>query len=132
MPYPTPQNVDLDDPETHFLPALGLIPGLQSSPTMLPDKWARAISKHLFELGYRLDPSKAIKKLQPPVRGQITTYNPAGTYVDIDTPDPPMLNIPSSKQMTPHEIAAMIQDFDEGGYLPKPEAPENSASVVVD
>ena len=67
---------------------------------------AKALSEHLNKCGFVHDPSKQTIKYRRPFRGQQTQYNGAGSWVDIDEPDPAPVVIQDFSKATPEERAA--------------------------
>ncbi|MBM4707942.1 DUF2744 domain-containing protein [Rhodococcus hoagii] len=119
----------MNDPEQHFLPALVLVdtPG---GPQMNPVPMCKEFSLHLWELGYRRQSELATKKFQRPYRGDQGTFNPAGKWVPLSTPDPEPVRIPDIKQLTEEENEAMLQQYRDAGMIPEAPPVDNFAEIV--
>ncbi len=119
MPIKTLETSNMEDPEDHFSWALGLIPGIGQSPLIFPETYASAISKHLFELGFRHHPELQAKKWRRPYRGQQTSFNPAGNWVPMDDPDPEPVVLPNVNAFTAQENQAILDQYAASGMLDK-------------
>lgn len=86
---PTFDNVDLDDPEQHALPALVGLPHMKGAPLAMPRVMLGWISKRLWECGYRYHPElRTIKYRAPHASQGLAMLSSAGEWVPIDDPDP--------------------------------------------
>lgn len=86
---PTFDNVDLDDPEQHALPALVGLPHMKGAPLGMPRPLLGWISKRLWDCGYRYHPELRTIKYRPPHTGMgVAMLSSAGEWVPIDAPDP--------------------------------------------
>lgn len=117
MSIRTYDKCNMEDPSEHFLWALGLIPGIGSSPLIFPENYATAISEHLYELGYRHHPELQTKKYRRPYRGIQSSFNPAGNWVPIDDPDPEPVVLPNVGAYTTQENEAILAQYAESGAL---------------
>lgn len=134
MSLKTFEQSNLDDPEEMAAWALVLVPGVGSSPLILPVNYAAPMSKHLCELGFRhvsqiaalADENGMIhvdrlpkpeKKFRRPYRGQQSTFNPAGQWVAVDDPDPEPVVLPNVNVYTPQENEAILAQYAESGAL---------------
>lgn len=122
----------MDDPEEHFLWALTSVPGMGTSPMMIPLQMAKMISKHLYESGYRHHPDLQEKKMLRPFRGQQSNLNPAGKWVPMDTPEPEPIRIPDINKLTPHEREALLAQYRAQGLLDAEPVDPNLAYVLED
>ncbi|MEV0247975.1 DUF2744 domain-containing protein [Nocardia sp. NPDC050712] len=133
------EDIDPDNPEERFLPALQSIPiGFGSDAAgknriIWPEPIARAISKHLTEAGVPpIDPETATIEYRPPYRGEQSRFNGMGGWVPKGSdpaPDPVVIQDPAS--MTVRERDAVVERLRYQGYRinePEPKAP--TAQVV--
>ncbi|MGW4119894.1 phage gene 29 protein family protein [Nocardia sp. NPDC004711] len=126
------EDIDPDDPEERFLPALQAIPIGGGQPMILVEPIARAISKHLTEVGCPpIDPTAATKKYVRPYRGEQTPLNGAAQWVPLDTPEADPIVIQDPAQMTMREREAQVERLRFLGYrINEPEEPQPRAAEV--
>ncbi|WP_280389319.1 phage gene 29 protein family protein [Nocardia wallacei] len=127
------EDINPDDPEERFLPALQCIPmgpGMQRM--VLPEAICRFISKHLTEAGCPpMDPALATKKYRPPVRGQNHPLNSAADWVPLDAPEPEPVVVQDPATLTVHEQEAQLERYRYMGYkVEKPPPPEPQAFEI--
>ncbi len=131
-------DIDPDDPEQRFLPALQYIPvgfGTDAggrNRIIMPEALARAISKHLTECGAPpMDPELAVKKIRAPFRGEQSSLNPMGDWVPVDEPDPPKVTLQDPASMTVPERTAVVERLRYMGYrINEPQEKAATARVV--
>ncbi|CAM3953788.1 DUF2744 domain-containing protein [Nocardia ninae] len=126
------EDIDPDDPEQRFLPALQCIPIIGRTPIVFVEPLARAISKHLTEAGCPpMDPALATKKFQRPYRGEQHSLNGAGQWVDLDVSDPEPVVIQDPATMTVREREAQVERLRYLGYrIDEPEPATPTAQVI--
>lgn len=132
------EDVDPDNPEERFLPALQYIPvGFGSDAggrnrMVFPEPIARAISRHLTEAGCPpMDPALATKKVRRPFRGEQHALNGMGDWVPVDEPDPDPVVIQDPASMTVREREAVVERMRYMGYrINEPEPDQPTARVV--
>ncbi|MBF5002214.1 DUF2744 domain-containing protein [Nocardia sp. BSTN01] len=128
------EDIDPDNPEERFLPALQCIPlgpGMQRM--VLPEPMCRMISKHLTEAGCPpMDPALATKEYLPPVRGINHPLNGAADWVKPGTPAPEPYTVQDPESLTVHEQAAQLERYRHMGYRIEKPQPEPSAARTVD
>ncbi|WP_069166798.1 phage gene 29 protein family protein [Nocardia altamirensis] len=126
------EDIDPDNPEERFLPALQCIPILGRTPMVFVEPLARAISKHLTEAGCPpMDPALATKKFQRPYRGEQHQLNGMGQWVDLDVPDPEPFVVQDPASMTVREREAQVERLRYLGYkIDEPEPATPTAHVI--
>ncbi|MEV6555863.1 DUF2744 domain-containing protein [Nocardia sp. NPDC051756] len=133
------EDCDPDNPEERFLYALQFIPvGFGSDAggrnrIVWPEAIARAISKHLAEVGCPpIDPDLATKTLRRPYRGEQTPFNGLGDWGPVGEaePDPVVIQDPAS--MTVREREAVVERLRYQGYRINEPEPEQPTAQVVD
>ncbi|WP_159840220.1 phage gene 29 protein family protein [Nocardia sp. CY41] len=132
------EDIDPNNPEERFLPALQFIPvGFGSDSggrnrIVFPEALARAISKHMTEAGCPpMDPALATKKVMRPYRGEQHQLNAMGTWVPVDEEEPEPVVIQDPATMTVREREAQIERLRYMGYrINEPEEPQRTARVV--
>ncbi|MFI8976923.1 DUF2744 domain-containing protein [Nocardia asteroides] len=146
MALKTQAETNFSKPAEHFGWALRNVPGIGSD-VSIPAAWAEKISTHLSELGFVFGPhllqfadadgnipaSKIpvqTKKLSPPFRGPHTHFNPAVTWVPMDTPEPNPVVLPDVNKLTTQERQALLDAFRARGDIADPEPPPNFAAVL--
>ena len=86
---PRVETADFDDPEQHAAWALAGLPHMRGAPLAVPLFMLRAISKRLWDCGFRYHPELRTIKYRPPHTGQgVGMLSSAGEWVPIDDPDP--------------------------------------------
>lgn len=138
---PSQQQADPNNPEEHFLWALRNLPMVAGSGMMTFSPFLRSWSAHLWECGFAHSDylakladedgnihvsklPKQTKKFQPPFRGPHHTYNPAGRWVNPDTPEPKPFVVPNIQEMTTQEAYALAYQLKEKGIdIPDPHKP---------
>ena len=63
--FPTRDACDMDDPEEHFLWAFAALPGVKGGILILPVSYYRLVSKHLWDLGFRLTEEPTLEWVPP-------------------------------------------------------------------
>ncbi|MEU1432122.1 DUF2744 domain-containing protein [Nocardia sp. NPDC005746] len=135
------EDIDPDNPEERFLPALQCIPldlagAGTGQPMIFVEPIARAISRHLTEAGCPpMDPALATKKFIRPYRGEQTTLNGSAQWVPLDTPEAPPVVIQDPVQMTTRERDAQLERYRFLGYKidePEPEQPRAAEVDAID
>lgn len=128
------EDINPDNPEERFLPALQCIPmgpGMQRM--VLPEAICRFISKHLTEAGCPpMDPALATKKYRPPVRGINHPLNGAADWVPLDAPEVPPVTIQDPVAMTDHEREAQVERLRYLGYRINEPEPVTVTGQVID
>lgn len=128
------QDIDPNNPEERFLPALQCIPlgpGMQR--LVLPEAMARWISKHMSECGCPpIDPELAVKDYLPPRRGQNHPLNASADWVTPGTPAPDPFMVQDPESLTVHEREAQIERYRHMGYKVEKIQPEPSTLAAVD
>jgi hypothetical protein len=133
------EDIDPDNPEERFLPALQSIPvGFGGDAggrnrMVWPEPIARAISKHLTECGVPpIDPEQATIEYRRPYRGEQNRFNGAGGWVPKGSepqPDPVVIQDPAT--MTVREREAVVERMRYMGYrINEPEEQPRKARVV--
>ncbi|MEV0759515.1 DUF2744 domain-containing protein [Nocardia sp. NPDC050435] len=107
------------------------VPGMGTSPAIVPPPLAEQWAGHQYELGVRVHPELATKKFQHPFRGPRTAYNPAGTYVSPDEPEPERFAIPKVSDYTRDEREGLIAQLRELGDI-QDSTPEPNVAFVID
>lgn len=128
------EDIDPDDPEQRFLPALQCIPlGPAQRPMVLIEPIMRAISKHLTECGYPpMDPALATKVFRPPARGVNHPLNNTASWVKPGTPEPEPIIVQDPATLTQFEREAQIERYRYLGYKVEKPQPEPSTAAAVD
>lgn len=146
MPIPPQGEVNLGNPEEHFLPWLRNMPMIAGIGAVTHPGVLRAWSKHLWECGnvsrdYLLTLAdenghihisqlpEQTKKLQLPIRGPYDTYNNAAQWVATDKPDPKPFVIQDVRQMTIQEQHAVRDMLIETGVVTVPQPQPSLAEV---
>lgn len=130
MPLKTQDNSNMDDPSEHFQWALGTVPGIGQSPMAIPAQMTAALSKHLWECGFRHHPELQEKKMLRPYRGQQTNFNTSSRWVPMDTVEPEPIRIPDINALTVHEREALLAQYRDAGMIPEAAPAPNVAYVV--
>ncbi|KZM68827.1 phage gene 29 protein family protein [Nocardia terpenica] len=117
MSLPAQATCNPEDPEEFALWALVHLPRV-GVPLLMHPEVLRDWSKHLWELGFRHDPSLQTKKLQRPIAGKQSPFNGSTQWVSTDTPDPPLRALPDIASLTPDENAAMLAQYERAGMIP--------------
>ena len=86
--FPRFETADFEDPESHALWALAGLPHLNGAPLGMPIFMLKAISKRLWDAGFRHHPELRTIKYRPPHAGHgVSMFLAAGEWVPIDAPD---------------------------------------------
>ncbi|PSR64004.1 MULTISPECIES: phage gene 29 protein family protein [Nocardia] len=128
------EDINPDDPEERFLPALQCIPlGPAMQKITMPEPLARMISKHLTECGCPpMDPALATKQYQPPRRGINHPLNGDADWVKPGTPPPPAYLVQDPESLTRHEQEAQLERYRHMGYRVEKPVPEPSTLAAED
>ena len=135
MKIPSQEEADFGDPAEHLAWAMRSMPILAGIGGVIHPVIIRGWSEHLHAAGFRhvdaiaeladedgnIHVSKLPKqtiKHQHAVRGPRHPLNNAATWVSMDTPAPPPMNIPDITLLTPHERAALLDQFKAVGDVP--------------
>lgn len=146
MPIPTQGEVNLGNPEEHFLPWLRNMPMIAGIGAVTHPGVLRAWSKHLWETAnvsrdYLLSLAdengyihisqlpEPTKKLQLPIRGPYDTYNNAAQWVSTDRPDPKPFVVQDVRKMTIQEQHAVRDMLIETGVVTVPQQQPPLAEV---
>lgn len=135
MSIPMYEDCNQDNPREAFTWALVGLPGPRNAPLMVHPDVLRNWSKHLWDLGFRHDPTQQTKEFHPPARGVTHWLNGSGQWLPTGTPRAPQVSAPDMSQLTPHERAHVVQQLREAGDLAhlvdRRDIPANSAAVGV-
>ena len=82
MSIPLQHDMDMDDPEQHLLWGLVNMGEKIGAPLLLPEKFMRDFSKHLYRCGFRHDPSEQEIWYKPPGNGDSIWHGTGGTWVE--------------------------------------------------
>lgn len=82
---PLQQDMNPDDPVEHVLWALVNMGGLMGAPLGVPMPLLRTWAQHLYDCGFRHDPSKQVLFYSPPADGE-GFLSMGGTWVQSETP----------------------------------------------
>ena len=114
--FPFKETCDLSKPEEFAVWALVALPGQNGAPLIMPVSYLQLVSKRLWECGFRLVEEPVIKYRPPGVGDPHWMTNP-GSWVSVDTPDPPV--DPASAalaRLAPAQKAAILKRLlDEAG-----------------
>lgn len=80
---------------------------------------AKALSTHLKKCGFEHNPDLQEIKYQRPYRGQQTTFNGAGQWVPMETPDPLPVTLPDVSALTLEEQQVLLDQFKALGKIPQ-------------
>lgn len=144
---PTQEEVNLDNPEEHFLWALRNLPMIAGAGMVTHPGFLRQWSAHLWSCGFahrdwlvgladedgNIHVSKLPKqsiKFQQPVRGPWHGYNNAARWVPQSAPDSQVVNIPDIRQLTIQENEALLSQYRDAGMIPAPPPAPDEAVVV--
>ncbi len=129
MPVPQPQSsittqakCDMSKPEEHLLWGLAQIPMGNNMMPVQPTT-ARAMSKHLHELGFRHHPKLQTKKLAHPKRGSQSNYNGLSQWVPMDAEEPTPMMLPDVQAMTTEEREWLHKELEAVGHI-RPPSPD--------
>lgn len=87
--FPLRENCDLDDPREMFLWMFAALPGVNGGHFILPVNYWMMVSEHLYECGARLS-GEPMKKYRRPEANDPNWATSPGSWVPLDTPDPPV------------------------------------------
>lgn len=82
MSIPLQHDMDMDDPEQHLLWGLVNMGEKIGAPLLLPEKFMRDFSKHLYRCGFRHDPSVQEIWYKPPGDGDSIWHGTGGKWVE--------------------------------------------------
>lgn len=127
-----PLQVDCDvlSPEEHALWALIGLPGPgKNAPLVLPPSVVRDWSKHLWECGFRHDPSLQEKKYIPPASATTWMAGSAGRWVSMNTELPAEVTAPDTSGLSQEEKQVLL---DRLSSELKPQAPDRAHEDVAE
>jgi len=128
-------DANMGDPEQHCAWALEMMPTPAGQGAVTHPAFLRQWSAHLYAAGFRhvsaiaaladadgmIHVSQLPKqeiKLLPAIRGPRNRFNQSSRWVPVDTPDPPLLNLPDITELTTEEQEALLAQFRDAGKLP--------------
>ena len=82
MSIPLQHDMQMDDPEQHLLWGLVNMGEKIGAPLLLPEKFMRDFSKHLYRCGFRHDPSEQEIWYKPPGNGDSIWHGTGGKWVE--------------------------------------------------
>ena len=133
---PTKETADMNNPAEHVLWALRNMPSFAGAGVVTHPGFLRSWSEHLWKCGFRhVDWLKQLAdedgnihvsklpeqqiKFQPPMRGPRHTFNNATRWVPVDSPAPPIVNLPDIRELTIQENEAMLSQYRDAGMIPQ-------------
>lgn len=125
------ESCNQDDPKEAFQWALISLPFAGSTPLIVQPEVRPEWSQLFWDLGFRHHPDLQVKKIIPPVRGQLTSLNGSAMVVGMDEEPPEGEFIQDPASMTPYAAEMQLELHRRNGTLKDwtPEGPEG-ASVV--
>lgn len=121
MGIPLQSEMDFSDPEEHLLWGLVNMGERIGAPLLMPEKFMREFSKHLYRCGFRHDRSVQEIWYKPPGEGDSIWHGTGGKWLDGPEPGVPPKLLSDDEvaerviASLPPEILAKIRGGDENG-----------------
>lgn len=145
--FTTRDSVNQSDPRQHLSWMFVNLPGAGGHatvghPSMFEDWSERLVKAGAYDIEWIIDeyaddngiikvedlPRRKIR-FDPPLRGNQTTLNASGQWVDVEAPEPDKMVIPDLNQMTPEEIGGILMQAKELGYVGEAQPVFDTAKV---
>ncbi len=138
---PSQDTANMDNPQEHVVWALRNMPAFAGAGVVTHPGFLRSWSEHLWNCGFRhtdwlrsladedgnIHVSKLPRqtiKMQEAIRGPRHSFNNATRWVSVETPDPPVINLPDIRELTIQENEVMLDQYRQAGMIPQePQGP---------